>query len=234
MKTRPIEILIISLLLLLITAMAFAGVYLLTPLTKSCLSEYHVIAELFIFMGAYILISALTVKILIIISPLEVEQYGVANFSMTSDKALYWKVLTSITVMGGMYFLPMIPLLMRPLFYKLFGAHIGKDVEIAGTLAELPWITIEEFAFIGGDTFITAHAVTHNLIILKPVKISKRAVIGVGAIILPGVEVGEGSIVAPGSVVPMDTIIPPYEFWSGVPAKKERSIKFLQKTALKS
>ncbi len=232
METRPIETLLISLLLLALTALSFLGTYLATSFTRFYLGDYHTLAEVIIFTGIYILLSALTVKVLIMRSPLEVDIYGVATFTMTSDEAMYWKVLTSITMMGGMYFLPLIPLFIRPLFFKLFGAKIGDNVEVAGTLAELPLITIEDYAFIGGNAFITAHTVTHNLVILKPVKISKRVVIGVGAIILPGVEVGEGSIVAPGSVVSMDTVIPAYEFWSGVPAKRERSLKVLRKSAL--
>ena len=233
MKSTPIETLLISLLLFAITALSFFIVFLIVPFSTCVFREYHVLADALFFIILYILLSALTVRILIKVSPLEMEEYGIANLEMTSSKAFYWKTLTSITVVGGMYFLPFVPLFLRPHFFALFGAKIGKNAEIAGTLTELPLVTIGEYAFIGGDTFITAHAVVHNLIILKPVKISERAVIGVGAIIMPGVEVGEGSIVAPGSVVPMDTIIPPYEYWSGMPAKKERSMKVLRSIASK-
>ena len=147
----------------------------IVPYSKCFFHEYHVLVDTFIFIGSYVLFSALTVRVLIKVSPLEIEEYGFATIEMTSKKAFYWKILTSVTMMGGMYFLPFVPLFVRPHFFSLFGAKIGNNAEIAGNLAELPLITIEEFAFIGGDTFITAHAVIHNLIILKPVKISSKS-----------------------------------------------------------
>jgi len=225
MKTKPIEIIIISSLLLVIIALSLILTSLLVPITRAFLFDYHVFADAFFFVTLHILISSQTVRILIKKSPLAAEEYGFEAFDMLSTKAFYWKTLTSITEMGGMFFMPFVPLFLRPLFFRLFGTKVGKDVEIAGKLAELPLITIEDNAFIGGDTFITAHAVIHDMIILKPVKICSKVTIGVGAKIMPGVEIGENSIVGPGSVVAMDTIIPPNEFWSGMPAQKKRTLK---------
>jgi len=50
-----------------------------------------------------------------------------------------------------------------------------------------------------------------------PVKLSRHAVVGTGAIIFPGVTIGEGSIVGALSFVQED--IPPWAIWAGVPAK---------------
>lgn len=144
---------------------------------------------------------------------------------MLSNRAFSWKLITSITEMGGMYFLPFIPLFFRPLFFRLFGARVAGNVEIAGKLIELPLVQVEEFAFIGGGVFITAHAIVHDKIMLKPVKIRRKTTIGLGAIIMPGVEIGENSVVAPGAVVQMDTKIQPNEFWGGVPARKLKDIE---------
>ena len=225
MKTKPLEIILISALLTIIGLASWLATFFLVPLSRRVLFEYHIFADAFLFITFYILVSATVVKVLLRKSPLAAETYGFEAFEMLSQKAFFWKVLTSITEMGGMFFLPVVPLFLRPPFFSLFGAKIGKDVEIAGKLAEHHLITIEDYAFIGGETFITAHAVVHDMIILKPVKICKKVTLGVGAIIMPGVEIGENSIIAPGSVVNMDTIIPPNEYWSGMPAKKERSLQ---------
>lgn len=219
MKTRPIEIITISLMLLATATVSLCLTLLFTSLSRSALKDYHVLADLPFFLSSFIILSALTVRTMLSIAPLHEE-----TFSMLSKRAFYWKVLTSASEVGGMFFLPFVPLFLRPLFFSLFGAKIGKNVEIAGKLIEPSLITLEDYAFVGGGTFITAHAITHDSISLKPVRISRKATIGLGAIILPGVEVGENSIIAPGAVVLRDTKIPANEFWGGVPAKKIKDI----------
>jgi serine acetyltransferase len=219
-KTRPIEILVIFSLLILIITASLLLTWLLVPILKKVLNEYHILGDAFICIILLILFSALTVRMLISFWPFTAE-----SFDMLSKKAFYWKAITSITEIGGMYFLPFVPLFMTPLFYSLFGARIGKNSEIAGRLIELPLITIREYVFIGRNAIITAHAITHNNILLKPVVISRNVTIGLGAIIMPGVEIGENSVVAPGSVVTIDKKIPPNELWAGIPAKKVKDIK---------
>lgn len=52
-----------------------------------------------------------------------------------------------------------------------------------------------------------------------PVSVEKDAVIGTGAVLLPGVTVGEGAIVGANSLVPAHTTIPPWSIYVGVPAR---------------
>ena len=56
--------------------------------------------------------------------------------------------------------------------------------------------------------------------------IRKGAVIGAGAILLPGIEIGAGALVAAGSVVLQD--VKPGTVVSGVPAKKRRNVDELE------
>lgn len=56
-----------------------------------------------------------------------------------------------------------------------------------------------------------------NNLIVKPVIINDNVWVGVGSIILPGVEIGEGAIVSAGSVVTKD--VSPCSIVFGVPAK---------------
>ena len=220
MKTTAMENIVISAVLFVIVFINLICMSYIISITNILFQEYHVIIDVFLFIFLFILLSAATIRILLRISPLYDEK-----LNMLSNRAFYWKLITSVTEIGGMYFIPFIPLFLRPLFYSLFGATIGKNAEIAGKLIELPLITIEEYALVGGGTLITAHAIVHDHILLKPIKISRKATIGLGAIIMPGVSVGENSVIAPGAVVLVDTKIPPNEFWGGVPAKKIKTIE---------
>ena len=61
-----------------------------------------------------------------------------------------------------------------------------------------------------------------RVITCKPVHIGKRAWIGAGATILPGVTIGENAVVGAGSVVTKD--VEPRTIVGGVPAKFIKNI----------
>jgi len=56
-------------------------------------------------------------------------------------------------------------------------------------------------------------------LILAPVKIGAKCLIGVGAQINPGCEIGDGVVIASRAVLPKYTKVPPREVWGGIPAK---------------
>ena len=56
---------------------------------------------------------------------------------------------------------------------------------------------------------------------LQAPRILKRARIGGGSVLLPGIVVGEGAIIGAGSVVTKD--VPPGEIWKGEPARLYRT-----------
>ena len=121
---------------------------------------------------------------------------------------------------------------MFPPFYTAFGktTRVGKEVFInfGCTFLDQGGITIEDGVFIGrGAKILTEHhpeepALRHRLLV-KPVVVGRKAWIGAGAIILPGVTVGENAIVAAGTVVTKD--VPDNAIVAGVPAKVLRNIK---------
>jgi len=53
-------------------------------------------------------------------------------------------------------------------------------------------------------------------------RIGPRSLIGIGALVLDGVEIGAGCIVAPGAVVPPGTVVPDGKVLMGVPAQVVR------------
>ena len=75
--------------------------------------------------------------------------------------------------------------------------------------ADLSLLEIGDNAVIGGHATVIAHAFESQELILKKVRIGRQAIIGLNAILLPGVEVGDRAIVGAGVFVPKDTVIAP-------------------------
>ena len=69
------------------------------------------------------------------------------------------------------------------------------------------------------DEVTVGHQVT-----LHSCTIKKRALIGMGSIILDGAEIGEGAFIGAGSLVPPGKVIPPNMLAMGSPAKVVREI----------
>ena len=96
----------------------------------------------------------------------------------------------------------------RILAYRMMGIHIGKNVFIGpdcyldDTFPEL--IYIEDEATISYRVTIAVHGETRKSSKVSPVFIRKKAFIGTGAIILPGMEIGERAVVGAGAIVTKD------------------------------
>lgn len=121
-----------------------------------------------------------------------------------------------------------------PPFYTNFGKFIsiGKNVFInhVCSFLDMGGITIEDEVLIGPKVnLITENHPTdpndRRALITKPIVIKRKAWIGAGATILPGVTVGENSIIAAGAVVSKD--VPDNVIVGGIPAKIIKEIKQL-------
>lgn len=116
-------------------------------------------------------------------------------------------------------------------FYTDFGqfTRFGKNVFVnfGCSFMDRGGITIEDDALIGPNVKLITenHALEPELrryVYGKPVVIKKKAWLGAGAIVLPGVTVGENSVVAAGAVVSKD--VPDNTVVGGVPAKILRTV----------
>ncbi len=120
-----------------------------------------------------------------------------------------------------------------PPFYVNFGKFIkvGKKVFInhACSFLDMGGIIIEDEVLIGPKVnLITENHPTNpndrQALITKPIIIKRKAWIGAGATILPGVTIGENSIVAAGAVVSKN--VPDNTIVGGVPAKIIKKIEY--------
>lgn len=94
-------------------------------------------------------------------------------------------------------------------FYRCFDPHMveaGKNVQF------------------GYGCTLIAHIFDNRGLLIRKLKFGDHVIIGGETTIMPGVEMGHHSILASRSLVPPGTIIKPYEYWAGVPAKKIKDI----------
>ncbi|WP_226042144.1 acyltransferase [Natrinema sp. DC36] len=78
-------------------------------------------------------------------------------------------------------------------------------------------ITVEADAIVGYDATILCHEFLQDEYRTGEVVVGERAMIGAGAIVLPGVEIGEEARIAANSLVTRD--VPPGATVAGVPAE---------------
>ena len=109
---------------------------------------------------------------------------------------------------------------LKRILFRLLGMDVGNGV--AWGLESTPdvfWpelITIEDHAIVGYDATILCHEFLQDEYRTGEVVIRQGAMIGAGAIVLPGVEIGENAQVAANSLVAED--VPPDVTVAGVPA----------------
>jgi len=78
-------------------------------------------------------------------------------------------------------------------------------------------ITVGEDAIVGYDATLLCHEFLQSEYRTGEIRIGERAMIGAGAVVLPGVEIGADAQIAANSLVSED--VPAGETWAGVPAE---------------
>ena len=126
----------------------------------------------------------------------------------------------------------------RATFWRWMGCNVGKDVLIGHSVSldygNTELITIEDKVIITNCCILLCHRrdmtnyqkgdVAYDLpYIHKPIILRRGCQIGMGSIIMPGVEIGEGAIIGARSVVTHN--VPAWAIAVGSPAKVIKELK---------
>lgn len=215
MKASYLDFLISGGVISIILAATVSGVIFLLPLSKAVALEYHVIVELLLGMLLYGLFSALAVRVLLLLRPVKC-----GDFDMDSAVFTYWKLLTVIYRLGQGVLLTFTPVFAKPLVEMLFGARVGANVALGGTIDDPYMVTIGEGSVLGHASLVSGNMVHGGKLTCGPVIIGVGVTVGVNSVILPNTEIGDNATVMGGSYVMPGTKIPAGETWKGNPARK--------------
>ncbi len=216
MKTHPVDFLLSGACIAVILTAALALVaFVLAPLTRAHLGAYHAIADFFLLLLAYGLLSALLVRLL-----LRIRSIDPGECPMDSAVFTHWKLVTVLYRLGQGALLPFTSVFAKPLVEMLFGARIGANVALGGTIDDPYMVSIGDGAVLGNASLVSGNVISNGKVTFGKVTIGKGATVGANAVVLPGCEVGDGAVVVGGAFVMAGTKIPAGETWRGNPARK--------------
>ena len=117
---------------------------------------------------------------------------------------------------------PLYSSLFTPVWLRLLGARVGRDVE-ASTVLLIPSLTrIEDGAFLADDTMVASYELRRGWLRLGSVRIGKRAFLGNSGMAAPGHRVPRDGLVAVLSSAPAKA--KPGSSWLGSPAVRLRRL----------
>jgi acetyltransferase-like isoleucine patch superfamily enzyme len=214
-KTGPLDYVLCSLCITLVLVLSTGTSWLVSPVSPLHSSPYRIVLDIAVFLLSYGLYTALLLAVVRRVRPVPVGE-----FPMDSPEFTYWKLTSVLIDLARKALRPYTTVFTTPLVYAAFGARVGRQTAFGGDVEDLPLVHFGDRCTVGHGSVITAHAITHDRIVLRPVRIGAHAVVGVHAIVLPGVSLGERAVLAPNSVAIVDTSIPAGELWGGNPARR--------------
>lgn len=186
--------------------------------TAAWFGDYHSLIDVLLFLLVFGILSALSLRMVLAIWPLRPGRY-----TWDDAHASYWKLFALTYMFGRGALLPFTPDLVKPLIAKLYGARIGKGAAMGGYINEPPLVSLGDYVILGLNSVVTPHAITSGRIVMARITIGSRVTVGVGTVIMPGVEIGDGAMIMPNSFLPMNTKIPAGEIWGGNPVIRIRA-----------
>ncbi len=221
MKTEPLDFLLSGIALAAIAALAAAVVaFGVHPFSSRWLGAYFVLADALAALLVFGIFCALAVRLLVAIWPLTPGRYAMESAVFTR-----WKLAAVLYEFGRLALAPFTHSASRPGIAKLFGAKVGRNVALAGAVADPSLVSIGDDAVVGHNSTLTPHAITSGHIILERVSVGRGATVGVNVVVMAGAQIGDEAVVAAGAVVAPFTVIPPRELWGGMPARKIKSLE---------
>jgi non-ribosomal peptide synthetase-like protein len=132
---------------------------------------------------------------------------------------LRWWFAQAVVSSVPMDYLAGTPLL--PLFYRLLGARIGRDVYI-GTerFAAFDLISIGDGACVDDDASLLGQTVENGELVIGPVTVGPMCFIGTRSVLREGAVMEEGARLEDLSLLPGGARIPAGQTWAGSPARR--------------
>ena len=143
-------------------------------------------------------------------------------------KGSFWRRTLGVLFLFPAWFAP--HTVLRVFFHRLRGVKIGKGCEIGYFVVmgnvHPEMITIEDGAVVTARCTLLEHDNAYYYtgrgdVVSHPVTVGKKAFLGIGCVVFPGVTIGEGAIVGAMSLVKKD--VEPNSIVCGVPAKVKKN-----------
>ena len=149
---------------------------------------------------------------------------GVREGTFPVHSRIGWQVWSTERLLDASrtFLFPLYSSLATPLWLRLLGAKVGKNVE-ASTVLLLPCMTrIDDGAFLADDTMVASYELHRGWMRIGRVRIGKRAFLGNSGMAAPGHRVAKDSLVAVLSVAPERS--KSGSSWLGSPAVRLRRV----------
>lgn len=118
---------------------------------------------------------------------------------------------------------PLYSSLLTPLWFRLLGAKVGREVEISTTIGIPKFMRIKKGSFLADDTMVAGYQLGRGWIASAPVTIGKRSFLGNSAMAAPGRRLAKDSLVAVLSQVPRRTTRNS-NWWGSPPQRLRRQV----------
>ncbi|WIN00806.1 AMP-binding protein [Actinoplanes oblitus] len=108
-----------------------------------------------------------------------------------------WQVWTTERLMGMARFalFPLYASLFTPVWLRLLGAKVGRNVEASTVLALPVMTTVDDGAFLADDTMVASYELRHGWLRVAPARIGKQAFLGNSGMAAPGRSVPKRGLV---------------------------------------
>ncbi|BAL91232.1 putative NRPS-related enzyme [Actinoplanes missouriensis 431] len=108
-----------------------------------------------------------------------------------------WQVWTTERLMGmaRVALFPMYSSLFTPVWLRLLGAKVGRNVEASTVLALPAMTTVDDGAFLADDTMVATYELSHGWLRVAPARIGKQAFLGNSGMAAPGRSVPKRGLV---------------------------------------
>ncbi|MEQ6340475.1 MAG: hypothetical protein M3A44_02200 [Gammaproteobacteria bacterium] len=164
---------------------------------------------------AHITLCVLATRLLMLFFPI-IE----GEFPVKSPEVARWQAQAVVALLGCIYLEPFVPFFLKPSWYRLFGAKIGKGVNIGGKLVDCSLTELKSGSGVGHDALVLGHWTAGDRCRIGRVVVGENAMIGARSLVFPGAKIGEGATIGAMSLLTSNQEVPPSEIWVGIPAKK--------------